>query len=112
MPSEASTSNSIENDFDHDYNKNEDQPHLDSRLLELLASLGEVYVKRRELIKKMNYEQSMEVFKKMKVTISKNKKWKTQTTMNRSLSVGDGIRNEKYKIKTPHVVIVTTRPNG
>lgn len=47
----------------------------------------------------------------MKVAIrKKNKKWKNQSTMKRSLGVGDEMRNEKFKIKTPHVVIVATTP--
>lgn len=102
-PLETSTSNSAGNNFEHDHNKNENRAHIDPRMmLELLESL-------RKLMKKMNYEESMEVFNKLKVGI--RKKVKNQTTMKRSLSVGDEMKNEKFKIKTPHVVIVA-RPNG
>ncbi|KAK4707965.1 hypothetical protein R3W88_028890 [Solanum pinnatisectum] len=113
MPSNESTSNNTGNDFDHDNNKNEDRARLDPMLMELLESLREVYMKRRDqLLKKIDYEESIEVLKKLKISIRKNKKkLKTQTIMKRSLSVGDEMRNEKFKIKTPHVVIVA-RPNG
>lgn len=114
MPSKTSTSNNTRNDFDHDNNKNEDRGHLDPMIMELLEPLREVYIKRRdELLKKIDYEESIEMLKKLKVgIIRKNKKkLKTQTIMKRSLSVGDEMRNEKFKIKTPHVVIVA-RPNG
>ncbi|MCD7457119.1 hypothetical protein HAX54_034252 [Datura stramonium] len=88
MPSQAG------NDFDHDHNKNKD-----GQQLELLECLREIYMKRRELIKKMNYEESVEVFKKLKVSIrKKKKKLKTQTTIKRSLSVGDEMRHERAKV--------------
>lgn len=123
MSSETSTSNTG-NDFDLEHNKNEDRPNIirwksgkmvDPKLLELLESFRELYVKRRKFFKKIfpvNYEESVEVFKKLEVAIRKNKKMKNQATVKRSLSFGDesNIRLERFKIKTP--VVIVAGPNG
>ncbi|XP_060185821.1 uncharacterized protein LOC132615267 [Lycium barbarum] len=112
MPSEASASNSTGNDFDHDHNNKNEDRQLDPWLVELLESLREIYMKRSELFKKMNYEEPVEVLKKLKVAIRKKKKLKTQTTIKRSLSVGDEMRHERFKIKTPVVIVAGPKGQG
>lgn len=97
---------------------------VDPRLLELLESFKEIYVKRNEFFKKIFpgniYEDFVQVFKKFSdKAIWENKK---VTTMQRSLSFGSTtpreftgddqseLRLERFKVSTPPVMVIG--PNG
>lgn len=105
---------------------------VDPRLLQLLESFKEIYVKRNEFFKKIFpeniYEDFVQVFKKFgDQTLWKNNKKKKVTkmaTMQRSLSFGNTnisrefseddelseLRIERFKVSTPPVMIIG--PNG
>ncbi|XP_075494880.1 uncharacterized protein LOC142532474 [Primulina tabacum] len=93
---------------------------VDPRLLALLESFEEIYVKRRGLFKKIFPGDHDELFRKIGDAISMKKimKMKTKKSMRRSQSIGpayavrgrgldDGIdefKLERFKVKTPIVI--------
>lgn len=110
-----------ENDFSglyrEDFGEKYHQPHMirwksgkrvDPRLLVLLESFREIYVRRHEFFKKIfpkSYEDFVAVFKKTGNASRKNKELTSFRTLGRSLSLGSK-RPERFKVRTPNVIVV------
>ncbi|KAL2548961.1 Uncharacterized protein Fot_10491 [Forsythia ovata] len=86
---------------------------VDPRLLMLLESFREIYVKRREFFKKVfpgSYEDFVAVFNKTATASRKNKEMRSFRTIGRSLSLGSRrkppeIRPQRFKVRTPKVIV-------
>lgn len=82
---------------------------VDQRLLMMLESFyQELYVKRKDFFHKIfpgTHDQLEEVFGKIDVMLSKNNNKMKHQTLQRSLSVGSPRRPQRFKVKTPAVII-------
>lgn len=89
---------------------------VDERLLMLLESFfQEIYVKREEFFKKIfpeKHEEFTDVFNKIGAMLSKNNDKAKHRTMRRSLSVGSPRRLERFKVKTPNVIVSGSAGQG
>lgn len=90
---------------------------IDSRLLALLESFGEIYVERREFFKKIFDETYEEMFEIIGKALVKRRKMNKAGSMGRSMSMRaigsrgidqeiEGLRLERFKVKTPNVIVV------
>ncbi|PIN03888.1 hypothetical protein CDL12_23583 [Handroanthus impetiginosus] len=90
---------------------------VDHRLLGLLESFAEIYENRHEFFKKIFHENHDELFKKIGDGMKKKKEMKKAWSMSWSQSVRginrrgvdgeiDGLRLERFKVKTPNVIVV------
>ncbi|KAK4431100.1 hypothetical protein Salat_0872000 [Sesamum alatum] len=91
---------------------------VDPRLLALLESFGEIYMERHEFFEKIfGGNICEELFKKIGNALRKKKEMKKAKSMPRSLSMRaikrrgvddeiDGLRLERFKVRTPNVVLI------
>ncbi|KAL1557731.1 hypothetical protein AAHA92_08277 [Salvia divinorum] len=90
---------------------------IDSRLLALLESFGEIYIERRGFFKKIFDETYEELFETVGKALKNMKKMKKTRSMRRSVSmraigtrgIDDEVeepRDERFKVKTPNVIVV------
>ncbi|CAI9091274.1 OLC1v1026249C1 [Oldenlandia corymbosa var. corymbosa] len=83
---------------------------VDKRLMMVLESFyQEIYVKRQDFFKKIFPDRMQEdfddVFRKVDAMLNKNKSEVRNQTLQRSLSMGSPRRMQRFKIKTPAVVV-------
>ena len=82
---------------------------VDQRLMMLLESFyQEIYVKREDFFEKIfpeKHEEFTDVFDKIGAMLRKNKDKAKHRTMQRSLSVGSPRRPQRFKVKTPNVIV-------
>lgn len=89
---------------------------IDQRLLMLLESFfQEIYVKREDFFKKIfpeKHEEFTDVFNKIGAMLRKNKDKTKHRTMQRSLSVGSPRRLQRFKVKTPNIIVGGSESSG
>ncbi|KAG6414847.1 hypothetical protein SASPL_122221 [Salvia splendens] len=88
---------------------------IDSKLLALLESFGEIYIRRREFFKKIFDETYEELFEMVGKALMNTKKMKNTRSLRRSMSMRaigtrgideEELRLERFKVKTPDVIVV------